>query len=135
MDIIGFLKKYALQVAAVLVVALVVSVVWEMFFSSHAKAIALLNEQIEARDERLEEYEAEFEALAAREEQLAQDIEKLQGQLQTVVASVEAGDATIQEIKDEAIELGEALEIIKENTRSAASRSRGLLARPDDRSN
>lgn len=135
MNIIGFLKKYALQVAAVFVVALLVSVIWDTFFSAHAKTISLLEDQIDDRDEKIEQLQADYETLVEQDEALLQEIEELEAQATTVVATINAGTATIESIQSETIDMGEAIAIITENTRSLVSRSRGLLANPDERPN
>ena len=135
MDVLGFLKKYFLQVAGVLVVAILVAVIWDTFFSGHAKMISLLEDQIEERDKRLETLRNEFEGLVEQEGALLAEIESLESQLGEVVSKIEAGSADIEAIKTSALEMEEALAIIKNNTRSVVTRSRGVLSGPDERSN
>jgi chromosome segregation ATPase len=97
--------------------------------------ISLLEDQIDDRDEKIEQLQADYETLVEQEEALLQEIEELDAQVTTVVATITAGTATIESIQTETIDMGKAIAIITENTRSVVSKSRGLLANPDERPN
>lgn len=127
MDLAAVAKRYALFIAGIVVLLILGSIVYERFLSDEAQFVAYLKDQIEEKDERIEKLQKEYEKLAEEEQKRLQEIANLKNQVAGLKNQITAGEVNIDAIKNEIIEIDEAIAIIEENTRSAVARSRGVV--------
>ena len=128
MDLAALARKYALYIAAILVLLILGSIVYERFLSDEAEFIAYLKDQIEEKDKKLAQLREEYEKLSEEEQKRLQEIAALKNQVAGLKNQITAGEVDIEAIKNEVIEIDEAIAIIEENTRSAVARSRGVVS-------
>jgi septal ring factor EnvC (AmiA/AmiB activator) len=128
MDYMAFAKKYALQIAVAIVLLIVASIIYDRFLSDEAKFVGYLKDQIEEKDKELEELREEYEKLSEEEQKRLQEIAALKSQVADLRNQISAGEVNIDAIKNDIIEIDEAIAIIEENTRGTVARSRSVLA-------
>jgi len=124
----SFLKKYAIQIAIVVAAAILAAAIYDTFLSSNAKVIRYLEGEIKKKDEQIAELKKEYQELTEEEEQRLQEIARLRETLGALRDQIAQGEADINAINSEIIELDEAITIIEQNTRSTVNRSRGVLS-------
>ena len=127
MELAALAKKYAL-LAAVVVLLTLGSIVYERFLSGEAEFIGYLKDQIEEKDQKIAELREEYEKLSEEEQERLQEIAALKVQVAGLKSQITAGEVNIDAIKNEVLEIDEAIAIIEENTRSAVARSRGVVS-------
>jgi len=135
MDLAALAKKYALTIGAIVLLLILGSIVYERFLSGEAEFVAYLKDQIEEKDEKLAELREEYEKLSEEEQKRLQEIAALKSQVAGLKNQITAGEVNIDAIKNQVIEIDEAIAIIEENTRGAAARSRGVVTGDGARSN
>ena len=127
MELAALAKKYAL-LAAVVVLLILGSIVYERFQSDEAEFIGYLKDQIEEKDQKIAELREEYEKLSEEEQERLQEIAALKSQVAGLKSQITAGEVNIDAIKNEVLEIDEAIAIIEENTRSAVARRRGVVS-------
>lgn len=132
MDYMAFAKKYALQIAVAIVLLIVASIIYDRFLSDKAKFIGYLKDQIEEKDQEIGEIQKEYKKLSEEEQKRLQEIAALKSQVADLRKQIIAGEVSIDAIKNDIIEIDEAIAIIEENTRGTVARSRSVLT--EDRS-
>ncbi len=130
MSLLTSLKENALTIVVLVVVLAIGASVYDRFFSSRAKLIAVLKQQIAEQEQKVADLNKMLAQLTAEEEKRLEEIARLKTKLGEIQKRIAEGEGNINDLKNEILELEDALDIIEEHTRNAVDRGRGI-APPD----
>lgn len=126
MNLLSQIKDNALTIAVIILVLAIGSTVYTQFFSSDAKLIRELKKMIEEKEQYIAELESRYSALKLEEQKRLDEINELKDKLKDIQNKINHGEVTIDEIKNELIDINSALDIIEEHTRGAIADSTAI---------